>query len=371
MGCGLTMDVGRRFQARPSLRHLFDSLTANAAAGILFAWRSEWRYDQDVERRHVLTHLRVRAAPEVARLCMHGIERPFCRALRLSVPPVLLLVPAVLAPPLHADNAEPVDYQTSPKALSRSVSEIHALAAAPDRPLLATAHADGLVVLRSAETGEMLRVLTGHQGPVSALAFSPDGLRLVSGGYDGTVRIWNVERGEAEAVLTGHTSRVMAVTFADNRTIASGGYDKTVRLSDAEQAREIASLDQRETVFSLEVSSDGEHLAVGKSNGSMAIWNLPERKLRTAIPAHNGPVRDLAFTLDGRSLITGGEDDPVGGRSGQRRLAGAYARTGHTKVTRKLYPQGRHEMLNETNRDEFTRDVLRWIGDAMSAGERR
>jgi alpha-beta hydrolase superfamily lysophospholipase len=69
-------------------------------------------------------------------------------------------------------------------------------------------------------------------------------------------------------------------------------------------------------------------------------------------------------------LISGGEDDPVGGRSGQRRLAEAYVRTGHTKVTLKLYPQGRHEMLNETNRDEFTRDVLRWIGDAMSAGDR-
>jgi alpha-beta hydrolase superfamily lysophospholipase len=27
----------------------------------------------------------------------------------------------------------------------------------------------------------------------------------------------------------------------------------------------------------------------------------------------------------------------------------------------KLYPAGRHEMLNEVNRDEFTRDVLQWI----------
>jgi alpha-beta hydrolase superfamily lysophospholipase len=60
-------------------------------------------------------------------------------------------------------------------------------------------------------------------------------------------------------------------------------------------------------------------------------------------------------------LITGGEADPVGGRRGQRMLAQAYRNTGHTDVTLKLYPAGRHEMLNEINRNEFTRDVLQWI----------
>jgi alpha-beta hydrolase superfamily lysophospholipase len=60
-------------------------------------------------------------------------------------------------------------------------------------------------------------------------------------------------------------------------------------------------------------------------------------------------------------LITGGESDPVGGRRGQRMLAHAYRDTGHIDVTLKLYPEGRHEMLNEMNRDEFTRDLLQWI----------
>jgi len=60
-------------------------------------------------------------------------------------------------------------------------------------------------------------------------------------------------------------------------------------------------------------------------------------------------------------LITGGDDDPLGGSRGQRRLARAYESTGHIDVALKLYPHGRHEMLNEIDRDEFTRDVLRWI----------
>ncbi len=61
-------------------------------------------------------------------------------------------------------------------------------------------------------------------------------------------------------------------------------------------------------------------------------------------------------------LITGGEVDPVGGKRGMRQLMQAYERTGHQRLTLKMYAGGRHEMLNETNREEFTQDVLGWLG---------
>jgi len=31
----------------------------------------------------------------------------------------------------------------------------------------------------------------------------------------------------------------------------------------------------------------------------------------------------------------------------------------------KIYPQARHELLNETNRDEVTRDLIDWLEQAM------
>lgn len=60
-------------------------------------------------------------------------------------------------------------------------------------------------------------------------------------------------------------------------------------------------------------------------------------------------------------LLTGGADDPVGGESGMSELAMHYTRTGHNRLTVKIYPQGRHEMFNEINRDEFSADLLAWI----------
>ena len=64
-------------------------------------------------------------------------------------------------------------------------------------------------------------------------------------------------------------------------------------------------------------------------------------------------------------LIIGGERDPVGGATALTRLAAEYETTGHEHVTLTLYADGRHEMLNETNRDEVTADILAWIDDVI------
>jgi len=60
-------------------------------------------------------------------------------------------------------------------------------------------------------------------------------------------------------------------------------------------------------------------------------------------------------------LVTGGSVDPAGGRKGLTLLARKYRQSGHANTTSKIYDGGRHEMLNETNRDEFSKDVTGWI----------
>lgn len=64
-------------------------------------------------------------------------------------------------------------------------------------------------------------------------------------------------------------------------------------------------------------------------------------------------------------LITGGSADPVGGANGMTRLAMHFMQAGHQRVKLKIYPEGRHEMLNEVNREAVTADWLDWI-DALT-----
>jgi len=60
--------------------------------------------------------------------------------------------------------------------------------------------------------------------------------------------------------------------------------------------------------------------------------------------------------------IFGGDHDPVG-KNGVSllQLVEIYKRLGIKDLTYKLYKDGRHEMLNEINRDEVMRDVINWL----------
>ena len=57
-----------------------------------------------------------------------------------------------------------------------------------------------------------------------------------------------------------------------------------------------------------------------------------------------------------------GDKDPVGGNGMQvAKVYSLFIRAGMRDVFYKFYKEGRHEMLNELNRDEVYRDILNWL----------
>ena len=61
-------------------------------------------------------------------------------------------------------------------------------------------------------------------------------------------------------------------------------------------------------------------------------------------------------------LIFSGAMDPCGKNGkGVTKLLNTYKKHGISDVTLKLYPEARHELLNETNRDEVMKDFLSWV----------
>ncbi|MGB3050170.1 MAG: lysophospholipase [Polyangiales bacterium] len=63
-----------------------------------------------------------------------------------------------------------------------------------------------------------------------------------------------------------------------------------------------------------------------------------------------------------------GEQDPVGDNSkGMKNLHDAYKRAAVFDVRLKLYPNARHETLNETNRQEVTDDLIAWCDEIVAA----
>lgn len=81
----------------------------------------------------------------------------------------------------------------------------------------------------------------------------------------------------------------------------------------------------------------------------------------------NGDALVARVPKDLPVLVFSGDQDPVGANGkGVTAVAEQYRRAGLHDVTLTLYPGGRHEMLNETNRDEVTADVLAWIDGVLS-----
>jgi alpha-beta hydrolase superfamily lysophospholipase len=74
------------------------------------------------------------------------------------------------------------------------------------------------------------------------------------------------------------------------------------------------------------------------------------------------PEKMRLIPKDKPVYIFGGDLDPVGlNGAGVRRLVGLYHQLGLEDVEVRLYPGGRHEMLNEINRDEVMSELLNWI----------
>lgn len=61
-------------------------------------------------------------------------------------------------------------------------------------------------------------------------------------------------------------------------------------------------------------------------------------------------------------FIFSGDQDPVGAKTkGIQKMIRQYKENGLTNIDYIFYPNGRHEMLNERNREEVYTDVLHWI----------
>lgn len=241
--------------------------------------------------------------------------------------------------------------------LGGHTAPVQAVAVAPKDQLAATGSQEGKLFVWDLSTGKIRATLTGHEGPVHGLAFSDDAKTLAVAGRDG-VALWDMKLGDGHEYLarpgqslTAHKGAVRAVVFAggslitagddqkvivwdknkpkhtlnggnalarssDGKVLASAG-DDAIFLWDAATGKQLYKIDAQGQTQVLAFSPDGTTLASGAGDsatdaGAIRLWDATTGKPKSTPNLRHGPhVFGLAFTPDGKTLLSTGKDQLV------------------------------------------------------------
>ncbi len=165
-----------------------------------------------------------------------------------------------------------------------------------------------------------------HGGHIYSLAFTHGGKRLASSGDDG-LRIWDAATGREERHLSERLGfrPLRTAVSADGKYAASAGEEGArdggpapLVLWDLAAGKKVKEL-AKGTYFSERFSPRGNVLAVTRHTGMsmewkdswVEAWDVNTGKQLASWVAHKGDIRSLAFTGDGKVVMTAGADKTV------------------------------------------------------------
>ena len=99
---------------------------------------------------------------------------------------------------------------------------------------------------------------------------------------------------------------VMAFT-ADGKTLATGGADQVIRLWDVKDRREkSATVGHQGPIHAVAVAPDGRILATAGADATIRLWDRATGRERGQLVGQGKYLSALAFTPDGRGLLSTG-----------------------------------------------------------------
>ena len=154
--------------------------------------------------------------------------------------------------------------------------------------------------------------LLGHSGGIWDVEFGPNGRWLASAGADGIILLRDLDSGQSTR-LGAIDDVVMSICFSPSgATLASANGDGTVRLWDVGRGIPIGEpLAQRTLAFKvIEFTPDGQGLVAGNNDGNLYGWALPSREplfapIRGPDTSH---LAKLVFSPDGSRMAATSTD---------------------------------------------------------------
>ncbi|KIK39017.1 hypothetical protein CY34DRAFT_808779 [Suillus luteus UH-Slu-Lm8-n1] len=206
-------------------------------------------------------------------------------------------------------------------------SPVCSMALSPDGKKVVSGSGDGAVRLWDIDTCKVVMKWMGHTQEVGSVCWSRDGRRVLSGSNDGTARQWEVESGETmsepienilASIKTGHKVVYAVVYSPDTTLIATGGRDgpytgkpieSSVKIWDAKTGKLVATLKgHTDTVLCLAWTKDGKTLISGSHDSSIRIWNTTNWQQTAVLDEHTDTIFAIAISPNDRILASASDD---------------------------------------------------------------
>ncbi|KAJ3222836.1 pre-mRNA-splicing factor prp46 [Clydaea vesicula] len=141
---------------------------------------------------------------------------------------------------------------------------------------------------------KLMRVISGHLGPVRAVAVDAGNEWFATAGGDRMIKIWDMASGTLKLSLTGHISAVRGVAISDRHPyLFSCGEDKMVKCWDLEQNKVIRQYHGHLSgVYSICIHPTLDLLVTTGRDATARVWDM---RTRTQVFALTGIRLHLQF----------------------------------------------------------------------------
>ena len=144
---------------------------------------------------------------------------------------------------------------------------------------------------------------------------------LAVGCADGSIVLMSTADGDLKFQRTltrppKKNARVLSITWQSRHTVVTGHADSTIRVFDARNGQQIRSMSlgagpqggpKEILVWSVKSMVDGTIIS-GDSTGTVSFWDAKHYSRLQRISSHKEDILDLAVSIDGESVFSGGLD---------------------------------------------------------------